>query len=516
MSPYSPTISSLFLNACARHPGRLAVSYDGRAWNYEEWLRRVACLAHAFADLGVEQGGRVAIFLRTSEAAAAAYMACQLLGAVAVPMNFRLSGGEADYIANDCDAALIVFDASVEGAVQRVLESRPQLARVRSGPAKRVDAHDLDQLVHCSTPLREPVAAQPHGHSALVYTSGTTGFPKGVVHTHANDVAIVQNCIMEYRLSAEDVALHIAPLYHVGGMQAFFLPHLMVGAANVIGPRYTPGSTLEDIERHRVTTLFAVPTQIQDMLTHPRFGELDHSSLRLITTGGAALPAATMERVVGEFCAGIYNGYGMTEASLTLLLHPRDALSRLGSCGKPTLISECQLRLADGGVEPTVGEVGELWVRGPQMSPGYWNKPQETAERFSKGWLRTGDLFSRDEDGFFYFHGRVDDMIVTGGENVYPREVEEVLYRCPGVQDVVVLGLPDPKWGHAVAAFIVKKDPELTAEAIDAYCRASGDLAAFKRPRRVEFVDALPMNPSGKVLRRELLARHGAPGAGHD
>jgi fatty-acyl-CoA synthase len=195
----------------------------------------------------------------------------------------------------------------------------------------------------------------------------------------------------------------------------------------------------------------------------------------------------------------------MTEASLTLLLPPSDALSHLGSCGKPTLISKCRIVRPDGA-DAAPGEIGELLVQGPQMTPGYWNNPAETRRKIRDGWLHTGDLFSRDADGFHGFHGRADDMIVSGGENIYPREVEEILYRCPGVKEAAVVGAPDPKWGAVVTAFIVKASPELDEAAIDAFCRSSGDLAPFKRPRRIIFIDALPINPSGKVLKRELLA----------
>lgn len=510
MSPFHPTIASLFRSVCAKYPERTAVVHDGRRWTFAQWGERVARLAFVLASRGVSPGRRVAILLQTSEATAAAYMACQLLGAVAVPLNFRLSGREAAYIVQDCDAALLVFDASVEMAVERIRRECPGLASLRAGPSGALDAEDMEAAIEAAEVLRVQADFDADAHSALVYTSGTTGRPKGVIHTHANDVAIAFNCTMEYRLASEDVALHIAPLYHVGGMQAYFLPHMLVGAANVIASRYEPGLALALIARERVTTLFAVPTQIQDMLMHPEFGQHDRSSLRLITTGGAALSAATMERVVSEFCEGIYNGYGMTEASLTLLLHPRDALARLGSCGKPTLISECELRGTGGQpVALRPGEVGELWVRGPQMTPGYWNQPEQTAQRLRDGWLQTGDLFSRDAEGYYFFRGRIDDMIVTGGENVYPREVEELLYRCPGVQEAAVVGLPDPRWGQAVCAFVVRKDPALDAMTIDAFCRGSGELAAFKCPKRIEFVDALPMNPSGKVLRHELLARFG-------
>jgi fatty-acyl-CoA synthase len=197
-------------------------------------------------------------------------------------------------------------------------------------------------------------------------------------------------------------------------------------------------------------------------------------------------------------------------------LHPGDALAKLGSCGKPTLITECRIVTNDPQREVPVteaaapGSIGELIVRGPQVTAGYWNKPVETARKLRNGWLYTGDLFSRDAQGFFYFHGRVDDLIVSGGENIYPREVEEALYRCPGVQEAAVVGLPDPSWGSTVTAFIVRSDPALTAADIDRHCRSRDDLAAFKRPRRVVFVDALPLNPSGKVLKRELVATYGS------
>ncbi|MEP7276949.1 MAG: AMP-binding protein, partial [Betaproteobacteria bacterium] len=333
-------------------------------------------------------------------------------------------------------------------------------------------------------------------------------------HSHDNDIAIAMNCVMEYGLQPTDIALHIAPLYHVGGMQAFFIPHLMVGGTNVVEGRYEALKTLETIQAHKVTTLFAVPTQIQEMLFHPRFREFDLSSLRMITTGGAAIAASTMENVINDFCPNIFNGYGMTEASLTLLLRPQDALTHLGSCGKPTLISQCRIIANDPGrdvtPEQTVapGEIGQLIVRGPQAMQGYWNNPGETANKLKRGWVYTGDLMSQDDGGFYHFHGRSDDMIVSGGENIYPREVEEILYRCPGVREAAVVGLPDPKWGAVVTAFVVRADPALTAESVDAYCRNCGELASFKRPRRILFVDDLPINPSGKVVKRELVARY--------
>lgn len=510
-------IASLFTQSIERYPDHTALVFGDRRWSYAGWHARVTRFARALAELGVRPTDRVGFYISTSEASVTTYFACQMLGAVAVPINFRLAPGEVAHILSDSGARVLVYGRHL---AENALEATTEIGTVHACVSCADDPadvpprhHHFERLAESTAPEGRPWPAFDAGQlSALVYTSGTTGRPKGVMHSHANDVAIAMNCVMEYGLSHRDTALHVAPLYHVGGMQAYFIPHLMVGGTNVVMGRYEAARTLEAIEGEKITTLFAVPTQIQEMLHHPQFHEYSTKSLRMITTGGAAISAATMERVIQEFCPNIYNGYGMTEASLTLLLQPADAVSHLGSCGKPTLISECRIvrHDPDRDSEPEdqvlPGDVGELIVRGPQMMAGYWNNPIETRRKIHGGWLRTGDLFSRDADGFHRFHGRIDDMIVSGGENVYPREVEETVARCPGVREVAVVGLPDPKWGAIVAAFVVSAEPSLTPEAIDQFCLSSGHLAAFKRPRRISFVKQLPVNPSGKVLRRELIA----------
>lgn len=501
------TVASLLLRTIERHPAELALVCGERRHSYAQLGERIARLANAWFDAGVRRGDRVVIFAHTSELSVLAYFASQLLGAVAVPINFRLAPGEVEYIVRDAGACVLAYGSRLASNVQRLpAELRSRLLLVDEA------AIETSINVASSNRVRWSLPA-PSDLAALVYTSGTTGRPKGVMHTHANDVAIAFNCVMEYGLAPTDRALHIAPLYHVGGMQAFFLPHMTVGAANVLHEQYSAEATLKAIEAERITTLFAVPTQIVEMLHHPRFKEFDLQSLNLITTGGSAIAEATMERVVREFCPRIFNGYGMTEASLTLLLHPRHALERLGSCGKPTLISRCRLIAIDGDersdeVQPH--EVGQLIVQGPQVMSGYWNLPEESTKKLRNAWLYTGDLFERDADGFFHFRGRADDMIVSGGENIYPREVEEVLYRCDGVKEAAVLGLPDPKWGSIVTAFVVRSDPTLSAETVDQFFKDSGLIAGFKRPKQIFFVDALPINPSGKVLKRELFAHYSA------
>ena len=511
-------IATILLQSVERYPNQTALIFEGQRWTYADWYKRVCRFAQALADLGVRPSDRVAFYVTTSENSVTTYFATQMLGAVAVPLNFRLAAGEAAYTLADSGARILIYGRSL---TENVLNVQQRMRSVHDyiscayDPANvPVGHHHFDTLV-AQAGDEHPPRPVPSGKqlSALVYTSGTTGRPKGVMHSHDNDIAIAMNCVMEYGLQPTDVALHIAPLYHVGGMQAFFIPHLMVGGTNVVEGRYEALKTLEMIETHRVTTLFAVPTQIQEMLFHPRFAEFDMSSLRMITTGGAAIAASTMENVIERFCPNIFNGYGMTEASLTLLLRPQDALSHLGSCGKPTLISQCRIiandPVRDITPEETVtpGEIGQLIVRGPQAMQGYWNNPRETANKLKRGWVYTGDLMRQDVDGFYHFHGRSDDMIVSGGENIHPREVEEILYRCPGIQEAAVIGLPDPKWGSVVTAFVVRNDPQLDAKSVDTYCKNSADLASYKRPRRILFVNELPTNPSGKVLKLELLAQ---------
>lgn len=500
-----------------RYPSRTALIYGARSWTYLQWHIRVRRFAQALSDMGVRTGDRVAFYVSTSENSVTTYFACQMLGAVAVPLNYRLSPGEAAFVISDSGARVVVYGRHL---TENTLKIEQQLRSVHDfiscsydKAAVPANHSQFEELIE-QTEDRDMLRPAPGGAdvSALVYTSGTTGRPKGVVHTHANDIAIAMNCVMEYGLNHRDNALHIAPLYHVGGMQAYFLPHMMVGGTNIVMGRYDALETLQTIESAKITTLFAVPTQIQEMLMHPDFATIDTSRLRLITTGGAAIASATMQRVIDEFCPAIFNGYGMTEASLALMLHPDDALNKLGSCGKPTLISECRIIKADpeaapGDVVPQ-GEIGQLIVRGPQAMAGYWNNPFETSKKLKAGWIYSGDLFSQDEDGFYYFHGRSDDMIVSGGENIYPREIEELLYAHPAVHEAAIVGLPDEKWGQIVVAYVVSVDPNLTAEDLDRYCRGSDDLAPYKRPKRYVFMDELPTNPSGKVLKRELIASH--------
>lgn len=508
-----PNVLSLLRRSVERHGNRIALIDGDRRWTYDEWMRRVRGLAGSLSELGVRPSDRVGILTPTSELSVTAYYACQFVGAVAVPINHRLSAGEVAQILGDSGTRVLLYAGSVsDNALASCQLVRAVHSRIcwDDGTAFSSGAHDYETLCETDVGSMRPFNALPGDPSSIMYTSGTTGKPKGVLHTHGNDVAVAINCTIEYGLSHNDRALHIAPFHHVGGLQAFFVPHVMVGATNVLQRRFSAAAALSAIEHEHITTVFAVPTQITRLIESAEWEVGDVSTVRLLTTGGAAASNDTMSRVGEKLGATVYNGYGMTEASLSLLLHAEDAPSRPGSCGKPTLMTSCRIVRFSRGVQVSpseelpAGEIGELIVRGPHITPGYWNNGPATDEAIRDGWLFTGDLFSIDTDGFYAYHGRTDDLIVTGGENVYPREVEQILERCPGVKEVTVVGVPDANWGTAVGAFIVTDQPELSADSIDAYCRDSADLAPFKRPRFIEFVSAIPRNASGKPLRKLL------------
>jgi fatty-acyl-CoA synthase len=300
-------------------------------------------------------------------------------------------------------------------------------------------------------------------------------------------------------------------------MHSWFLPHLYVGATNVIVRRYDPAMAVEVTAGAGITSLYAVPTQVVTMLQVPDLGRLRFPALRRFVTGGAASSVANLARAAETFTPRVYNRYGQTEAACALTLHPEDAPGRTGTVGKPTFITEVRLHPLRGqaaepeagideppGRECEPGEVGEILIRGPQMMREYHGKPEETARAVRGGWLFTRDLGSRDADGFYTIRGRLDDLIISGGENIYPREVEAALQEHPAILQAAVTGSPDPRWGEVVTAFIVRRDPGLTEEAVMAFCRQSRNLAPFKRPRIVRFVEALPSNPSGKIVVPEL------------
>ncbi len=497
-----------FLERNARlWPNRVGLEEGARAWTFAQWNARVNRLANALVGSGVGRGDRVALLSHNREELVTAYLATQKVAAVPVPMNFRLASGEIAHILDDSGARVLVVETDLAGGAGEAAAGRPEPTLVEIGGRTLPRAAEFEALLARGRDAEPGVPVHENDVACFLYTSGTTGRPKGAVHTHAAHVALSIGCVMEYGLARSDRALNIAPVYHVAGMHSWFLPHLYVGATNVLMRRYDAAEAVRAAAEGGITSLYAVPTQVVTMLQVPGVDRSRFPALRRFVTGGAASSAANLARAAELFTPRVYNRYGQTEASTALTLHPEEAGGRLDTVGKPTFITEVSLRSLDDEAaardcEP--GEVGEILIRGPQMMREYHNKPEETARALRGGWVYTRDLASRDLEGFYTIRGRLDDLIISGGENIHPVEVEAVLCEHPGVLEAAVIGSPDPTWGEVVTAFIVRRDPRLTEEAVMAHCRASRDLAPFKRPRIVRFVDALPSNPSGKIVVPEL------------
>jgi fatty-acyl-CoA synthase len=511
-------VGGILSEAATRWPNRTAlVDECGTRLTYREWNRRVNQVAHGLRRLGVGHGDRVAFYLRNVEALASSYLATQKLGAVAVPLNYRLSSAEVAVILNDCSAQTLIFEEYVSARVER---ARPELQSVerfiRVGGGEADDALSYERLV-AESPADEPDGlVQGDDLSVLMYTSGTTGTPKGVMLTHQHQWVNTLLCGWELGITAEDRTLHIAPLYHSAAYHIFFLTHIMAGGCNVLMSSFDPERVAAILAREQVSVLFGVPT-LYALLADSSRSLWDRSAtrtLRLCVSAAATIDPDTVAWVRERMCSTFANSYGLTETSSLVTILPPEELHRFGAvnCIGRSLIG-METRVVRASAEEDVtpdevvaaGEVGELITRGPKVMLGYLNRPEQSARRLRHGWLYTGDLVYRDDDAYYYILDRIDDAISVGGEMVYPKEIERVLDRHPKIKQSAVIGTPDPKWGQVIKAFVVPAE-ELSVQEVRDYCRNGGQLATFKLPRQVQFVDEIPTNPSGKVLKRELRA----------
>ncbi len=473
-------------------PRRVAIEFLGRELTYAELDLRAARLAAGLRRRGIRRGDRVASLTTTSPEHVALFFACARLGACLQPLSWRLAAPELGYQLGDAEPALLLASADHERLAAEAAAGRVELARL-GDPALEADG-DAEDVAQDDDPL------------LLVYTSGTTGRPKGAVLTHANCFWTNLSFDRTSGIAGDDVVLQVLPQFHVGGWNVQPLLAWWKGATVVLEPSFDPGRALALIEERRVTTMMGVPATYQFMAQHERFASADLSSLRLAVVGGAPMPESLLA-TWHERGVAVVQGYGLTEAAPNVLcLPPEDAVRKLGYAGMPYPHVDVALRDPDTGVLVAGPGRGELVVRGPNVFPGYWRNPEATAAAFADGWLLTGDVAERDEEGCYRIVGRLKEMVISGGENVYPAEVEGVLHDHPAVAEAAVVGVPDERWGEACAAFVaLRPGATVDAEALIAHCRAR--LARFKVPREVHLVDALPRSPLNKVLKDELRAR---------
>ncbi len=504
-------LDTLLELAAERAPDATAIVDGERRYTYAQWHERVRRVAGGLAALGVGVGDRVALCLRNREELATIHLACQRLGAITTPLNFRLAAGEIAYCIGDAAPRVVVYEATTAGAVL----------------AGRADWGCAPSLVDLEEAGGEalPFQALPGGEAEpggdrkddgliglILYTSGTTGRPKGVPRSQRAEYAAAIAHVVQNRYAAGESTLGVMPLYHTMGMRSL-LSMLLLNGKLVAVRDFEPAEALRTIERERLTSLYLVPTAYYALLRDPAAATADLSSVRKLGYAGASMTTTLEAECRQRFQPEVFvNHYSSTEV-YTFTVNS-DLAAKPGCAGKPGLHSRMRVVRPDperqGSPDDVLpdGEVGELItsLESDEAFGGYWQRPDADERALRGGWYFTGDLGYRDADGDYWVTGRVDDMIITGGENVYPIEVEDVLARHPGVAEVAVVGLPDEKWGQAVTAFVVPRQATLTAADLDAHCRASPDLAPFKRPKRVVFVKALPKSPVGKLLRRLLVA----------
>jgi long-chain acyl-CoA synthetase len=490
-------LASILVDSARNHADRTAVRLADTTLTYRELDDASAHVTGLLTARGIQPGDRVAIMLPNVPEFAVVYYGVLRAGCVVVPMNPLLKSREVSYYLRDAGAKLIfawhaVFDQAQSGADES------------EAFAIAVDPATFTQVLAHAAPVAEVPVRDPEDTAVILYTSGTTGQPKGAELTHANLLSNTEVVLADLiQLTAEDVVFGGLPLFHSFGQTCTLNAAVATGACLTLLPRFDPWQALELLTRDRVTVFAGVPTMYVALLAHPDNANHDVSALRVCISGGAAMPVEVMRGFEEAFGCIVLEGYGLSETSPVASFNHPGAERRPGSIGTPVRGVEMRVVDADGNDVPQ-GDIGEIAIRGHNVMKGYWQRPEATTEAIPDGWFRTGDIGRVDEHGHFYIVDRKKDLIIRGGYNVYPREIEEVLYEHPAVAEVAVIGLPDPELGEEVAAAVtLKAGATVTAGELRDHVKAQ--VAAYKYPRHVWLIDALPKGPTGKILKREIV-----------
>jgi acyl-CoA synthetase (AMP-forming)/AMP-acid ligase II len=489
----------------SRNPTKPLCVFGDEVVTYGQMETGAVSLAAGLHRRGVGAGGVVGLLSYNCPEFLETIFAANYLGAIAMPINWRLAAPEVRYILEHSAASALVCDESlIEQADEAIKGMEAGLIRVSvsdPAPAGWTSLSDLRD----SASVPRVICAGDDLHR-LMYTSGTTGRPKGVMITHANLAWKNLAHIVEFGITDEDVGLACGPLYHVGALDLTTTTLIAAGATTIIHRIFDAADVVDEIERSRVSTVWLAPAMVNAIMARPDIGGRDLSSVRLIIGGGEKMPIPLIERLQRTFpSAWFADAYGLTETVSGDTFLDRDStVTKLGSVGRPCLYLEVDIWDDHGKPQPP-GERGEVVLRGPKVFKGYWRDPDATDAAFAGGWFHTGDIGVRDDDGYLYIVDRLKDMILSGGENIAGSEVERVLYENAAVLEAAVVGRPDDRWGEVPLAFVVlRPNTHATADELIDHCR--GQLARFKVPKEIIFLDALPRNPSGKVLKRELRA----------
>ena len=499
-------VGSLLTMPANKFPDRTALIYENKRFTYRQFNQRSNRMAQALLRFGLQKGDRVATLLFNSPDLVEVFMGAAKIGGVFTPVNFRLAAEEVIYLVNHSDARIFVLGEEFFSLAESICSQLPKIERFISvGKAPLARAIEYETLLRESQDEEPDIPVGEEDECQMLYTSGTTGKPKGAVLTHGNVLWNLVNTLLAREDKEGEIALVTGPLYHAAALNNHFLIRLALAGASVLMKHFEPRRFMEIIQKEKVNVISGAPAMFHLLLNLPQVEKYDTRSITRCTVGASTLPDETKKRLMKLFpnAKGIYDVYGATEASPTLtVLKAADSFRKTACVGPAPPFLE--VRIVDPqDREVPRGETGEIICRGPNVMKEYYKDPPGTADALKGGWLYTGDIGRMDEEGFVYIVDRKKDMIISGGENIYPREIEELLYSHSQIREAAVVGIPDPLWGEAVKAFVVlRTGASTTEEEVIEYCKAH--LASYKKPKSVCFVSSLPRNPSGKVLKTVL------------
>ncbi|HEM61673.1 MAG TPA: long-chain-fatty-acid--CoA ligase [Chloroflexi bacterium] len=501
------TLKEVLNTNAKRYGDRTALVFEDTSYTFDQVNRRINSLVNALSDLGVQKGDRVGVLAYNCPQCLEVFGLAKA-GLICVPLNYRSVGRELTYLVNNSEINTLILGREFVDVVNSI---RPQLEAVTNFICLDAQVEGMlnyEQLISSYPADEPPEEVAPEDPAALYYTSGTTGYPKGAIHTHRSLLAEI--AVHQESFCTDDVVLCVMPFFHVGGSAAHLFPAFTYGATSVIHRAFDETAVLEAIQEQRITYVGLVPAMIIRLLEHPDLDRYDLSSLSTIMYVGAPMPVEALRKGLERFGPVFSQIFGQTETLNVAVLRKADhklegserEVRRLKSAGKP--FARDEMRIVDEkGRDVPLGEAGEILACSDRMMSGYWKMPEETVKTITDGWLHMGDVGMMDEDGYIYLVDRKKDMIISGGENIYSREVEEVLYTHPAVLEAAVVGVPDEKWGESVKAVVVLKEgASASEEEIVDFCKER--LAGYKKPRSVDFRDILPKTGSGKIRKGEI------------